>query len=155
MNTIDGPQKNVVLKNDACVNGHVVLYFHIVANNALRRDYDVLADVAVLADTAFLHNMAEVPDPRASTDAARFVDVRRFMHEEVVFRYHIPIPVSGRDFAILALVACTSLELAPVFLHERIYRLDNGVVVQGIIHELSRIVDIEIGVSCSCLGDQS
>jgi hypothetical protein len=60
-----GSDKNIVFTNYACVQGNIVLYFHIIANADTRRDDYILADIAVFADPAIGHNMAEMPDSGA------------------------------------------------------------------------------------------
>src|SRR4030095_13371995 len=77
------PAEDVVFERDPGVNRHVVLDLDVVTNHDLRRDDDVLAEVAAAADSRPAHDMAEVPDLGAVTNHGALVDEGGIVHKEV------------------------------------------------------------------------
>src|SRR5262245_49384115 len=74
--------KHVVFQDHAGVDGDVVLNLDVVADDHIRRDHDVLSDVAPRADRGAGHHVGEVPDLRALADAAPLIDIRRLVGEK-------------------------------------------------------------------------
>ena len=66
--------KHVVFHLDSLVEGNVVLYFDVVANDDSSADKTVLPEGAASADAAAAHDMAKVPDLGALPNDAGLVD---------------------------------------------------------------------------------
>ena len=69
-----GTEEDVVVARDAFIDAHVVLYLDVCAQNDAGGDHDVLADVAAFAQHGARHNVAEMPNFGARSDAGSFVD---------------------------------------------------------------------------------
>src|SRR5207253_6157733 len=65
--------EDVVFEDHAGVHGHVVLNLHVVADDAARREHDVLPEVAIPPDRRVAHDVTKMPDLRALPDAAGLV----------------------------------------------------------------------------------
>ena len=79
-----GAAKDVVLQGHSCVNGNVILDFHIVPNDHPGSDARILSDDAVLSDPALLEDVREMPDLCPGADLARFIDPGRLMDKNFV-----------------------------------------------------------------------
>ncbi len=73
------PQKHIVSAGHPRVQADVVLDLAIFAEDNLRADHHVLADVASLAQYRAGHDVAEVPNLGARPDGAALVQDSRFM----------------------------------------------------------------------------
>ena len=69
-----GPKEYVVVAGHTFVDGDVVLNLDILAQNHAGRYDHVLANVAVFAQNSTRHDVAEVPNLGAFSDACSFID---------------------------------------------------------------------------------
>ena len=75
------PAKNIVFESHSFVDRDVILNLDVVADNATRRDDNILTKIAVFADPRIFHDMTEMPNLGSLSYRARLFDRRRFVHE--------------------------------------------------------------------------
>lgn len=81
VNTIDGPQKNVIFQGHTLINGNIVLNLDVIPQCHLWSNHHVLTDFALLAHPDAFHDMAEMPDLASVTDLGSLIDVGGFMNK--------------------------------------------------------------------------
>src|SRR5206468_9823493 len=91
--------KNIVFQNASGIYGHIVLDLYIVADNDLRRNDDILADVTTRTNSAVFHDMREMPDLSPGKNHTRFVDVGRFVDKDV-FPLHLALRIHSAATAL-------------------------------------------------------
>ena len=69
-----GTEEDVVIAGDAFIDAHVVLDLDVCAQDDAGGDHDVLADVAAFAQYGARHDVAEVPNLGARSNAGSLVD---------------------------------------------------------------------------------
>src|SRR5205823_10356128 len=75
--------EHVILQLDALVDRHVVLNAAVPAHARTIHHDNVLSKAAPLADDRARHDVAEMPDLGAATDAGTLVHIGRFVNEDV------------------------------------------------------------------------
>ena len=81
------PAEDVVFQNAAGIYRNVVLNFDIIADHHIRRNHDVLPDIAMGADRGIFHDMRKMPDFCSCADGARLIDIAGFV-DEIVLLFH-------------------------------------------------------------------
>lgn len=69
-----GSQKDIIPASHTGIDGDIVLHLHIISQDDLRRDYDILPDIAIPTDRAPRHDMGKMPDARTLPDRASGID---------------------------------------------------------------------------------
>jgi hypothetical protein len=67
-------KEDIVLDDGSRIDRHVVLYFHVVADQRAAINVHVLPNHAARADASSLHHVGEVPNLRARTYLAPLVN---------------------------------------------------------------------------------
>ena len=80
------PQENIVFTSYSGINRYIILHFHIVSQDDLRRDHYILTDIAIRPDHTSCHNMTEMPDFRSFPNLTIFIYNSRFMSK--IFLFH-------------------------------------------------------------------
>ena len=79
-----GPAEDPILKLHAIIQADIVLDLAVVSNRDAGSHHDILTQRAMLSYLAVLEDMDEVPNPGPLADAARLIDIRALMNEDVV-----------------------------------------------------------------------
>ena len=69
-----GTEEDVVVAGDASIDANVVLNLDVCAQDYAGGDHDVLSNIAALADHSARHDVAEMPNLGARSDAGSLVD---------------------------------------------------------------------------------
>jgi hypothetical protein len=82
-----GSAEDIVFQNAAGVHRNVVLNFDVIADCHIRRDHDVLSDIAAGADRGILHDMGKMPNFGTRANGAGLIDITGFV-DEIILLFH-------------------------------------------------------------------